>query len=35
MILKVIDINVEKSVCTSNKEYISGHGCQRTNMAAK
>ena len=26
---------IRKKMCLSNKDYVSGHRCERTNMAAK
>ena len=32
---KDISINKESEICLSKKESISGHRCERTNMATK
>ena len=34
-ILKVAGISKENEICLPNKESVSGHRCERTNMAAK
>ena len=34
-ISKAIVVNKEKEICLQNKECISGHICERTNMDAK
>ena len=34
-ISKVIGINKEEVMCLANKEYINGHRCERSSMAAK
>ena len=34
-ISKDIGINEAKEICLPNNEFISCHGCERTNMAAK
>ena len=35
IVSKVSDVNLEQEICLPNKEYISCHWCEETDMSAK